>query len=84
MMSGDSQLTVPDASGTIGLREADQTWAGTNTFSKGDNATTTVNFGLQGAVNGSHVCFNTKNTDGEDISFYFVGTSTVVEPNACQ
>jgi hypothetical protein len=32
----------------------------------------------------SHVCFNTKNTDGADISFFFVGTSMVVENNACQ
>ena len=27
---------------------------------------------------------NTKNTDGQDISFYFVGTTMVVENNPCQ
>jgi hypothetical protein len=46
------------------------------------SATTTVNIGRASDIN-SHACFNTKNTDGDDISFYFVGTSMVVENNPC-
>ena len=56
---------------------------GGSTFSKGASATTTVNFGEIGNST-SHACFNTKNTDGNDISFYFVGTTMVVESNLCQ
>lgn len=76
-------FSFPDFSGTFGLLEATQKWTGVNTFSAGASATTTVNFGEMGDAT-SHVCFNTKNTDGDDISFFFVGTSMVVENNACQ
>lgn len=48
----------------------------------GASATTTVNFGEVGSAT-SHACFNTKNTAGSDISFYFVGTSMVVENKLC-
>ena len=82
-LSTERTFSFPDISGTFGLLEVDQKWTGTNTFSKGTAATTTVNFGEMGDAT-SHVCFNTKNTDGQDISFYFVGTSMVVENNACQ
>ena len=75
-------LHFPSYSGTFGLLETSQIWTGNNTFSKG-TGTTTVNFGTIGDST-SHVCFNTKNTDGDDISFFFVGTSMVVENNACQ
>jgi hypothetical protein len=47
------------------------------------SATTTIEFGAIGHSD-SHACFNTKNTDGGDISFYFVGTSMVVENNTCR
>ena len=49
----------------------------------GAAATTTVNFG-EVAVTSSKSCFNTKNTAGADISFYFAGTSMVVENNLCK
>ncbi len=49
----------------------------------GASATTTVNFGEVGTAS-SHACFNTKNTVGTDISFYFVGTTMVVENNLCR
>ena len=49
----------------------------------GASATTTVNFGEVGNIT-SHACFNTKNTAGADISFYFVGTTMVVENNLCR
>ena len=49
----------------------------------GANATTTVNFGEVG-VSSSHACFNTKNTAGADISFYFVSTTMVVENHLCR
>jgi hypothetical protein len=80
---GGKTLTFRDLSGTVSLLEADQTWTGNNTFSKGTAATTTVNIGELGDVT-SHACFNTKNTDGQDVSFYIVGTSIVVEANVCQ
>lgn len=49
----------------------------------GDNVgTTTVTFGLIGQSD--KTCFNTKNTDGNDISFYFVGISMVIENNLCR
>jgi hypothetical protein len=74
--------SFPDFSGTFGLLEAVQKWTGINTFSRGASATTTVNFGEMGDVS-SKTCFNTKNTEGVDISFYFVGTQMVVENNPC-
>jgi hypothetical protein len=49
----------------------------------GANATTTVNFGEVG-VTSSKACFTTKNTAGADISFYFVGTSMVIENHLCR
>lgn len=76
-------FTFPDLSGTVGLLEASQTWSGENAFSQGASATTTINFGKMGDTS-SKACFNTKNTDGADISFYFVGTSMVVETTPCQ
>jgi hypothetical protein len=75
-------IPVPNGRGTFGLLELDQTWTGNNTFSKG-TGTTTMTFGTLGDTL-SKVCFNTKNTDGADISFYFVGTSMVVANNSCQ
>jgi hypothetical protein len=76
-------LTFPNLSGRVAVLEASQKWTGANTFDQGAVGTTTVNFGHMGSST-SHVCVNTKNTDGADISFYFVGTSMVVENNACQ
>jgi hypothetical protein len=73
----------PDFSGTLGVLEADQTWTGANTFDQGSIGTATINFGHMGSST-SHVCFNTKNTDGQDVSFFIVGTSIVVEANVCQ
>ncbi|MFA6459339.1 MAG: hypothetical protein WCV79_03015 [Candidatus Paceibacterota bacterium] len=49
----------------------------------GASATTTSNFGEVG-VTSSKSCFNTKNSVGADISFYFVGTAMVVENNLCR
>ena len=81
-ISGDKFFKFQDSSGIFALLESNQTWSGENTFSKGASATTTVNFGEVGDAS-SHACFNTKNTDGDDISFYFVGTQMVVENNSC-
>ncbi len=82
-LTTNKDFTFPDSSGTFGLLEADQTWSGSNTFSKGASATTTVDFGEVGDSS-SRACFNTKNTDGNDISFYFVGASMVVESDSCK
>ncbi|MFA5888832.1 MAG: hypothetical protein WCW47_00400 [Candidatus Paceibacterota bacterium] len=49
----------------------------------GASATTTINVGELGSAT-SYACFNTKNTVGTDISFYFVGTTMVVESNTCR
>lgn len=46
------------------------------------SATTTIEFGDR-YTSASDVCFNTKNTAGGSISFYFVGTTLVVENNRC-
>jgi len=46
-------------------------------------ATTTVEFGNQYS-SGSKSCFNVKNTAGTAISFYFVGTTQVIENNRCR
>lgn len=75
--------TFPNGVGIFGLLELDQIWSGVNTFSRGASATTSVNFGAVGELT-SRSCFNTKNTDGDDISFYFVGTSMVVEGELCK
>lgn len=54
--------------------------------SAGQNATTTVTYGELGTLGqtNSRVCFNAKNTVSADISFYFVGTTMVVESNKCR
>ncbi len=49
---------------------------------RGIIGTTTINFGEIGSST-AKTCFNTKNTEGGDISFYFVGTTMVVENNVC-
>ena len=49
----------------------------------GTSATTTVEFGDQYSSN-SKTCFNVKNNTGGAISFYFVGTSQVIENNRCR
>ncbi|MBX4188169.1 MAG: hypothetical protein KW793_03480 [Candidatus Doudnabacteria bacterium] len=72
-----------------GLVVQGSTGIGTTTpFSKlqvtsGAGATTTSTFG-DISVTSSHACFNTKNTVGADISFYFVGTGMIVENNLCK
>lgn len=82
LLTNHRNINLPDFDGTFSLLEANQVWSGDNTFSKGASATTTVTFGEIGDIS-SKVCFNTKNTDGNDISFYFVGTSMVIENNIC-
>lgn len=83
LLGGDKTYTFPNRSGTFGLLEADQVWSGANTFNQGPTATTTFTIGQIGSTT-SRSCFNTKNTTGDDISFYFVGTSMVVESNTCR
>lgn len=52
--------------------------------SRGASATTTVNFGEVGSAT-SKACFNTKNTSGADISFYFnAANALVIESNLCR
>ncbi|MEK7530260.1 MAG: hypothetical protein AAB573_00140 [Patescibacteria group bacterium] len=77
--SGDGTGDIEFYSGTISDSETPgsfkfRTWL--------QAATTTIDFGEIGNTD-SRVCFNTKNTDGQDISFYFVGTSMVIEANPC-
>jgi len=47
-----------------------------------NTATTTVTFGKHNGTGA--VCHNTVNTSGASISFYFVGTTMVVENNLCK
>jgi hypothetical protein len=47
------------------------------------SATSTSSFGRIGDL-ASLACFNTKNINGDDISFYFRGTSIVIEANTCR
>jgi hypothetical protein len=49
--------------------------------SSGASGTTTVEWGDPTST--SQVCHNTKNAEGSEISFYFVGTTMVVENNRC-
>jgi hypothetical protein len=89
-LDGDVRLTVGDEGGVVVASFGfDGVGIGTTSpFSKfhvtaGASATTTVNFGSVGLTS-SKACFNTKNTVGSDISFYFVGTSMVVENRLCR
>jgi len=84
LSSTDKVFTFPNFSGTLGLLEIDQTWSGTNTFSKGASATTTVDFGTLGDAT-SRACFNTKDAvTGGDVSFYIANGAMVVENNVCR
>lgn len=49
----------------------------------GTSATTTSTFGEIGDTS-SKSCFNAKNNTGAGISFYFVGTTIVIENNLCR
>jgi len=50
--------------------------------SAGTSATTTVEFGAQDIT--SKTCFNVRNNTGAATSFYFVGTTMVIESNRCR
>ena len=50
--------------------------------SAGASATTTVDVGAQAVT--AKTCFNVRNTTGAATSFYFVGTTMVVEANRCR
>jgi hypothetical protein len=77
----DGIFYTPDIDGTLVVREGDRLWSGNTTFS-GGSGTTTVSFG-ELSNSSSKTCFNTKKIEGEDISFYFIGTNMVVEDHAC-
>ena len=87
-LDGNPMLTIyglADGSGDVDtLRFGFGTTSPATYFvvSDSNNATTTVEYGEFGNT-GSFVCHNTKNTAGSDISFYFVGTTMVVESNRC-
>jgi len=51
-------------------------------ISAGANATTTYTIGELGDLTSSS-CFNVKNDEGEDISFYFHGTTQVIQTGQC-
>jgi hypothetical protein len=83
-LTQERSYSFPDADGTFGLLEANQTWTGDNTFSKGASATTTVTFGTLGDTS-SKVCFNTKNSAGQDASFYINNDfQLVIASGTCQ
>jgi hypothetical protein len=50
--------------------------------SSGASATTTVDFGAVSVT--AKTCFNVRNNTGDATSFYFVGTTMVVEANRCR
>lgn len=78
---GNDSITTTALKGNVGVG----TTTPTTKFhvTSGASATTTVNFGEVGSAT-SKSCFNTKNTAGTDISFYFVGTTMTVESNLCR
>lgn len=75
-----ARMTIT-ANGNVGIGTTSP--VGRLHVSSGGNATTTVSFGLIGDTT-SKTCFNTKNLAGNDISFYFLGTSMIVESNLCK
>jgi hypothetical protein len=83
LLTSHKTFTFPNATGTLALLQSEQTWTGVNTFSKGSAATTTVNFGETGNTT-SRVCFNTKDVDGNDVSFYIANDTLKVEHNICR
>lgn len=78
---GSTTSLYQTAGGNIGVGTS--TPASLLTVDSGSAATTTVDFGDQYSSS-AHACFNTKNTAGGNVSFYFVGTSMVVEGNLCK
>ncbi|MFA6459115.1 MAG: hypothetical protein WCV79_01800 [Candidatus Paceibacterota bacterium] len=80
-VTAGAQNLVYNSSGNLGI--------GTTTpvsklhVSNGASATTTINVGEFGSLT-SKACFNTKNLAGADISYYFNGTTMVVENNPCR
>jgi hypothetical protein len=83
LLGVNTRFVFPDGGGTFGIIEANQKWTGTNTFSKG-TGTTTMTFGTLGDTS-SKVCFNTKNSAGQDASFYINNDfQMVISPSLCQ
>lgn len=77
-VSGSTSIGTTTISTTSKLVVVNQPYLG-----DGVVATTTVDFGDY-ATTTSSVCFNTKNSDGGAISFYFNGSNAmVIEANRC-
>jgi len=79
--SPDSTPFIVDASGNVGIGTT--TPESKFTVTSGASATTTIQHGTYGDAT-SKVCYNTKNSAGAIISYYFVGTTQVIENNACK
>ena len=79
-LSVASGVQLATASGRVGIGTTSP--ASLFQVSAGASATTTVDFGAQSTS--AKTCFNVRNNTGAATSFYFVGTSMVVEAGRCK
>lgn len=81
---GSNAFTVTSASKVgVGTSSPSSIFQVSNApLGNGTAATTTVEFGS--ATSTARTCFNVSNASGSSISFYFVGTSMVVENSRCK
>lgn len=75
-----STAFIIDSNGNVGIGTSSP--ASLLHVSAGASATTTVEFGAQAVT--SKTCFNVRDALGAATSFYFVGTTMVIEPNRCK
>ena len=81
MAAGRTELVTVDINGgNVGIGTT--TPASLLHVSAGATATTTVEFG--GQSTSAKTCFNVRNTTGAATSFYFVGTTMIIEANKCR
>jgi len=82
LTTSDKVFIFPDASGTLGLLEANQTWSGLNKFEVGTNSTIYIGSSVKSG------CIAIGDSDGSGVTYIIANdgvlTASVVKPSICQ